>query len=46
MNRPNFDILTQAEIKSLRKFVNLDLRKAMARQMPDEYQKYLREIEK
>ena len=36
MNRPDFDISTSAEIKKFRQFVNLDLRKAMKRCMPDE----------
>ena len=36
MNRPNWDILTPAEIKKFRQFVNLDLCKAMKRQMPEE----------
>ena len=36
MNCPDFDILTSAEIKQFRKFVNLDLRKAMKRCMPAE----------
>ncbi len=36
MNRPNFDILTPAEIKKFRQFVNLDLRMAMKRKMPAE----------
>ena len=36
MNRPDFDILTSAEIKQFRQFVNLSLRKAMKRCMPEE----------
>ena len=36
MNRPDFDILTSAEIKKFRQFVNLSLRKAIKRCMPEE----------
>ena len=36
MNRPDFDILTPAEIKKFRQFVNLSLQQAMKRCMPAE----------
>lgn len=36
VNRPLFDQMTKAEITEFAKFVNLDLRKTMARQMPEE----------
>ncbi len=36
MNRPDFDKMSSAETKQFRQFVNLDLRKAMKRCMPEE----------